>query len=176
MKEKWKNWWWYHWVHVLIAAAVVAVILYSFLPGLLKPKPDYNVAVVSLYGMPDETMTLLEERIRSKADDLNGDGRILIQMNLYQADLSGKTDGTVNYGEAAKLDADLVGNVSSIFLIDDPDGFQQNAVIPMEPGALCESLPLFDGIALPEGMVFTIRSDSASQAAYDIYNRVLSDR
>ena len=51
MKEKWKNWWWYHWVHVLIAAAVVAVILYSFLPGLLKPKPDYNVAVVSLYGM-----------------------------------------------------------------------------------------------------------------------------
>ncbi len=176
MKEKWKNWWWYHWVHVLIAAAALAVIVYSFLPGLLKPKPDCSVAIISLNGMPDETVVLLEERFRSIVVDENGDGKVLIKMNLYQVDLSGKTEGTVNYGEAAKLDADLVGSVSSFFLIDDPDGFQQNTAVPMDPGALCGVLPFFDGIALPEGMVFTIRSDSASQAAKDIYDRVLSDR
>jgi hypothetical protein len=176
MKEKWKNWWWYHWWHVLIAVAVIAVVLYSILPGMMKPKPDYGVAVISVYGLPDETLASLQERIQREADDANRDNRILIQMNLYRADLSGETDGTINYSEAARLDADLVGNVSSIFLIDDPDGFQQNAVIPTEPGALCESLPFFDGIALPEGMVFTIRSDSASQAVFDLYERILSDR
>lgn len=40
MKEKWKTWWWYHKVHVLIAAAALGVILYSVLPGLLTAKPD----------------------------------------------------------------------------------------------------------------------------------------
>ena len=176
MKEKWKTWWWYHWGHVLIAVVAVAIILYSFLPGLLAPKSDYTVAVISLNGMPDETMGAMKERFQQAADDANGDGRILVEMNLYMPDLSGETPGTLNYSEAAKLDADLVGNLSSIFLIDDPEGFRQNTVTPVEPGAPCSSLPFFDGLTLPEGMVFTIRSDSASQAVFDLYERILSGR
>lgn len=176
MKEKWKTWWWYHWGHVLIAATAVAVILYAFLPGLLTPKPDYNVGVISLYGLPDESIVELEERIRSVADDINGDGRVLVRINLFMVDLSGKTEGTLNYNEAAKLDADLVGNVSSIFLIDDLEGFRQNIAIPIESGALCRSLPFFDGIALPEGMLFTVRSDSTSRADSGLYKRILYDR
>ena len=120
-------------------------------------------------------MSELEDRILTVAEDVNGDGRIMIRMNLYQADLSGRTDGTLNYNEAAKLDADLVGNVSSIFLIDDPDGFRRNTVVPVESGALCDSLPFFDGMAMPEGMAFTVRSDSTSTAVFDLYNRIMSD-
>lgn len=175
MKEKWKTWWWYHRGHVLIAVVAVAIILYSFLPGLLAPKPDYNIAVISLNGMPDETMDALKERFQQAADDANGDGRVLVEMNLYMPDLSGETPGTLNYSEAAKLDADLVGNYSSIFLFDDPEGFRRNIVTPVEPGAPCSSLPFFDGLTLPEGMVFTIRSDSAP-ITQELYTRILSDR
>ncbi len=175
MNMKWKTWWWYHWGHVLIAVVAAAVILYSFLPGLLAPKPDYNVAVISLNGIPAETMIALEERFQQTADDANGDSRVLVEINLYMADLSGETPGTLNYGEAAKLDADLVGNVSSIFMIDDPEGFTRNVVTPIDPGVPCSSLPFFDGLTLPEAMVFTIRSDSAD-ATQELYTRILSDR
>ena len=175
MKEKWKTWWWYHWGHVLIAVVAAAIILYSFLPGLLAPKPDYSIAVISLSGVSDDSIALLNERFRSVADDTNRDGNIMITINLYCADLSGRTEGSINYSEAAKLDADLVGNVSSFFLIDDPEGFRSNVVTPTEEGAECSSLPFFDGITLPEGMVFTIRSDSVT-ATQDLYLRIISGR
>ena len=173
MKEKWKTWWWYHWGHVLLAVAVLAVILYSFLPGLLRPKPDYGVAVISLEWVSDDTMTALQERFQSVLEDANRDGKTLVEMNRYQADLSGETAGTVNYSEASRLDADLIGKQSSILLIDNPEGFRENTVVPTEPEIPCKDLPLFDGISLPGGMVFTVRSDCD---AGEVYKRVTADR
>lgn len=173
MKEKWKTWWWYHWGHVLIAAAAIAIVLYALLPGMLKPKPDYGVAVISLDGISGETVTALQERFQSVLDDANRDGETRIEVNLYQADLSGETAGILNYTEASRLDADLVGKASSILLIDNPEGFRENTVVPTEVAIPCETLPLFDGLSLPEGMVFTVRSDCDAGAVYD---RVLSDR
>lgn len=173
MKEKWKTWWWYHWGHVLIAAAALAVVLYAFLPGMLRPKPDYGVAVVSLDWVSEETRALLQERFQSALADANGDGETRVEVSLYQADLSGKTEGSLNYGEASRLDADLVGKVSSILLLDNPEGFRENTVVPTEPEILCESLPFFDGISLPKGMVFTVRSDCDAGA---VYEQVSADR
>lgn len=172
MKEKWKTWWWYHWGHVLLAAAVAALALYAFLPGLLEPKPDCTFAVVSPSGLSDENTAALELRLRSVAGDINGDGSVLVKVNVYRADLSGAAEA-FRYEEAARLDADLVGGVSGIFLLEDPGGFARNTAVPVEPGARCAELPIFDGIALPEGMVVTVRSD-APQACRDLYERILS--
>lgn len=165
-KEKWKNWWWYHKVHVLIAAAAVAVVLYSVLPGLLTPKPDYGVAVVTSVRLPDETYDALKERIREAADDRNGDGKVVIELNWYLPDLSGTTEGTQNYQEASRLDADLVGKISDLFLIEDMDGFRENVVTPTEPSVPAETLSLFDGVSLPEGTAFTVRSDGRALGIY----------
>ena len=173
MKEKWKTWWWYHWGHVLIAVAAFAVILYAFLPGMLKPKSDYGVAVISLDWVSDDTLAELKERFQTVLEDRNQDGETRVEMNRYQADLSGETPGTLNYSEAARLDADLVGKQSSILLIDNPEGFRENTVVPTEPVVLCRDLPFFDGLSLPEYMVFTVRSDCD---AADAYNRIIADR
>ena len=94
-------------------------------------------------------------------------------VNRYQADLSGRTEGSLNYSEASRLDADLIGKVSSILLIDNPEGFRENTVVPTEPELLCESLPFFDGISLPKGMVFTVRADCDAGA---VYQQVSADR
>ncbi len=173
MKAKWKNWWWYHWWHVLLAVLAVAVILYSFIPGLLEAKPDSSVAVVSFSGLSDESLTMLEERFRSVAEDTNGDGKILVRISIYQVDLSGAANAA-NYQEAARLDADLVGKLSSVFLIEDQDGFLNNTAVELEQGIACTELPLFEGMELPEGMVISIRSDCGSQADRELYNRILS--
>ena len=37
-KPDFKTWWWYHKVHILIAAVAVAIVLYSVLPVLLTPQ------------------------------------------------------------------------------------------------------------------------------------------
>ncbi len=169
-REKWKTWWWYHKVHVLIAAAAAAIVLYSLLPGLLTPKPDYTLAVITRVRLPEETCIQLQNRIRERADDRNGDGEVLIEVNCYTPDLSGETEGVLNYEEAAKLDADLVGRVSLLFLIEDEEGFRKNVVVPVAAGADVKTVPAFDGITLPEGTVFTVRTDSDTQS---IYERIL---
>ena len=172
-KEKWKTWWWYHKVHVLIAATALAVVLYSVLPGLLAAKPDYSVALITTEGIPDGTMAALKERFEQAADDANGDGKILVDVVHYGADLSGETEGAVNYMEASKLDADLVGSVSGIFLLDRPAGFRANTAVTIEPETPCKELAFFKGISLPEGMAVTIRTDSNTKTLYD---RILAYR
>ena len=172
-REKWKTWWWYHKVHVLIAVAAVAVALYSFLPGLLAAKPDCGVAVITNTRLPDETYEALKSRIQEVAADSNGDGKVLVELFWYLPDLSGETDGSMNYAEVSRLDADLVGKVSGIFLVEDTEGFQKNVVVPIADWVPAESIILFDGIPLPEGTGFTVRTDSDAQ---DIYEQVISYR
>ena len=172
-KEKWKTWWWYHKIHVLIAVAATAVILYSSLPVLLAAKPDYGVAVITNVRLPDEIYEELEDRIQEAADDRNGDGKVLIELNWYLPDLSGKTEGTQNYQEAARLDADLVGKVSEIFLIEDMEGFRKNVVTPITSENPVASIPLFEGIPLPGGMTFAVRTDSDAR---EISERILVGR
>lgn len=116
--------------------------------------------VITMDWISEEVRSELKERIGRIADDKNGDGRVLAELYYYRADFSGKTEGMLNYEKAAKLDADLVGKVSSIILTDNPDRFHANTAVAIEPEVLCEELPDFNGISLPEGTVFTIRSDS----------------
>ena len=172
-KEKWKTWWWYHKTHVLLAVAAAAVILYSVLPGLLAPKPDYSAAVITTVRLPEESYTALRERIQQAADDRNGDGQVLVELNWFLPDLSGNTEGVDNYQEAARLDADLVGKVSWIFLVEDTEGFRNNVVVPVAEMVPAESIPLFNGISLPEGTCFTVRTDSDSET---VYQRILESR
>ena len=174
MKVKWKNWWWYHWWHVLLVAVVAGIVLYSFLPGLLRPKDDYSIAIISVGGISEKTAAELTKRIISVSDDANGDGRVNIRMNQFTVDLSGDANAA-NYQETARLDADLVGKVSSIFFIEDPVAFRANTAVPVQPGELCSEIMLFEDLELPEGMLFTIRSDSDDPAIFSLYGSILSD-
>ena len=112
-------------------------------------------------------MAALRERFEQVADDANGDGAIFVDVVHYGADLTGETEGTVNYLEASRLDADLVGKVSSVFLLDHPDGFRTNTAVTIEPEIRCEELRFFNGISLPEGMAVTIRTDSDTKTLYE---------
>lgn len=161
-----KTWWWYNKVYVLLGAAALAVALYSFLPNLLAPKPDYGLALVSVAGLPDEKIEALRTRVETLADDRNGDGRVLVEAALYRADLSGEAEGSLNYTEASRFDADLIGRVSALLFFDEPDGFRLNVAAPCTEPLPCSSLPALADL-LPEGWFVSARTDSGAEALWD---------
>lgn len=164
-KPDFKTWWWYHRTHVLIAVLALGVAVYSFLPNLLAPKPDYGIAAVSVRGLSDERLAALRERVEELADDRSGDGRVLVTAALYYADLSGRTDGSLNYNEASRLDSDLVGRVSALLFFDDPEGFRANVAAPFTEPLPCASLPALAGL-LPEGWYVAARTDCGAEELY----------
>ena len=162
-KIDFKTWWWYHRTHVLIAAAALAVVVYAVLPNLLAPKADYSLALISVNGLPSEQVEALQQRVEALADDRNGDGRVLVEAALYCADLSGATDGSINYNEASRLDADLVGRVSALLFFDELEGFRANVAVDVAELLPCAELPALAGL-LPEGWYCAVRSGFGAEA------------
>ena len=165
-KPDFKTWWWYNKVWVLLGAAALAIALYSFLPNLLAPKPDYCLALVSVTGLPDERIEALRARVETLADDRNGDGRVLVDAALYRADLSGEAEGSLNYTEASRFDADLIGRVSALLFFDEPEGFRRNVAAPCTEPLPCSSLASLADL-LPEGWYFSVRTDCGAEALRD---------
>ncbi len=161
-----RTWWWYHRLHVLIVVLALGVVLYAVLPGLLAPKTDYSLALISTESLSAEQIAALRERVAAIAPDRNGDGRVLVEAVFYGADLSGETAGTLNYGEATRLDADLVGKLSALLFFDEPEGFRANVAAPVTEPVPCSSLPALAGL-LPEGWYLSARTDCGAEALYE---------
>ena len=160
-----KTWWWYNKVYVLLGVLAAAVALYSFLPNLLAPKPDCGIALVSVPGLPEERIEALRARVETLAEDRNGAGRVLVEAALYRADLSGQAEGSLNYTEASRLDADLIGRVSALLFFDEPEGFRRNVAAPCTEPLPCSSLPALEGL-LPEGWYVAARTDCGAEALW----------
>ena len=80
-KERWANWWDYNLKWVILIGIAVAFAAYNFIGQyFFTTKPDYNVAVVAPYYLPDDTVTALQEQLARYGEDLNGDGKISYAM------------------------------------------------------------------------------------------------
>ena len=63
-RERWANWWDYNLKWVLIFGIAGAFVAYCFIGQyFLTTHPDYNVAVVSPYYLPEATVTALQEQL-----------------------------------------------------------------------------------------------------------------
>ena len=126
-KERWNNWWDYNLKWVLIAAVVIGFVGYSFIGQyLFTVHPDYNVAVVSPYYLPDDTLEALQTQLAAYGEDLNGDGETVVTVNVYTVDYSGGGDAYLAMAGTTKLFADVQGALSSIYILADPAGFEEN--------------------------------------------------
>ena len=131
-KEKWANWWDYNLKWVLLIGIAAAFVAYTFIGQyFFVDKPDYNIAVVAPYYLPDDTVTALQNALAAYGEDRNGDGKVLVTLNVYTLDY---TDSETETESAAyltmagntKLAADVQGGLSSIFLLYDPAGFEES--------------------------------------------------
>ena len=129
------NWWYYNWGIVAVAAMVIVGVAYVAHGLLTTVDPDYTVAVVTAEALPDEAVQRLQTALADYAEDANGDGAVIVQVNNYtwSADAA-LTDMNGQMAGATQMNTDLSNGESKIWILEDPDGFEQAY------GALSEKL------------------------------------
>ena len=126
-KERWNNWWDYNLKWVILTAIAIGFVGYCFIGQyFFTTHPDYNVAVVSPYYLPEDTMNALQDSLAAFGEDLNGDGETVVTVNVYTVDYSGGGDAYLAMAGTTRLFSDVQGALSSIYLLYDPAGFQEN--------------------------------------------------
>ena len=100
--------------------------------------PDYQVAWVGNYSLPQDTVTALETQLAALGEDCNGDGRVIVRINSYVLNSEGD-----NAEYAAAGNVRLLGDLDdcdSYFFLFDPDvPLQQNyGILAREDGTLAE--------------------------------------
>ena len=75
-------------------------------------------------------MTALQDALTPYCTDLNGDGKVVVQVNSYTVDFNAENDNTDAYNQMAgvtRLSADLSDSGTLyVMLIADPAGFQKS--------------------------------------------------
>lgn len=143
--EKRKNWWHYHWQHLLIAAAALLALGGIVWEQVTRVEPDCCIALVTRYAVTPEETAALRQALEGVCPDTNGDGRVSVAVSTMEIDYtSASLDEAAVMAMTAnveKLNADFYTMQSGIFLLDDPENFQKNHQ------ALC----YLDGSEPPEG-------------------------
>ena len=120
--EKRKNWWDYHKWHVGIALLLLAVMGNIVWDVFGQVKPDYQIAYVGSYRLPEEAAAAVETAFASLGEDLNGDGKVVAALKQY-------TFGSEDPSTFAAAQVSLMGDVleceSYFFLLEDPEQFQR---------------------------------------------------
>lgn len=121
MKNKLQNFWYYHKIHSIIILVVLVIGVYLLLTQQNSVKSDYDIAIVSAQGCSDEQMAQIRDVFQQAGTDQNGDGAVTVKVHLYRFAIgeSGQDREAV-----AGLDADLVGKISGIFFVDNPERFE----------------------------------------------------
>ena len=126
--EKAANWWHYHWMAVVVAVLVVVFGVWIIKDTVFQTRPDVQVAYVGTSDLPTDTVTALQDALTPFCSDLNGDGKVVVQVDSYTVDFDAANENTDAYYQMAgvtRLSAELSsGGKTYIFLLEDPEGFE----------------------------------------------------
>lgn len=132
-RERWANWWDYNLKWVLIVGIAGAFLAYTLIGHyFFTVHPDYNIGVVAPYYLPEDTIQALETQLAAFGQDLNGDGKTVVTLNTYTLDYTQTTeqqnesDAYLTMAGTVKLATDVQGALSTVFLVADPAGFEEN--------------------------------------------------
>lgn len=122
-KKKWENFWYYHKWHVVVLLFVL-FLAFIMIRDAMSPKADYQIGMITAYSAPQEAINQMQKEIVKYGEDLNGDGRVMVQINNYV--ITPKDSGSeVEIANQVKLDADLAAGQSMLFLTDEDSFLEQ---------------------------------------------------
>ena len=118
-KGKWENFWYYHKWHLLILAVAAIVAGYLIHDTLSVQRPDYQIGMITEYAYPQTDLDALQARFAAAGKDLNGDGRVVVQIDDYFFPADGGDGTQADMANRMKFEADLSTGQSVIFLTDE---------------------------------------------------------
>ena len=172
-KEKAANWWHYHWMAVVVAVLVVVFGVWIIKDTVFQTRPDVQVAYVGTSDLPTDTVTALQDALTPFCSDLNGDGKVVVQVDSYTVDFDAATgalqylDGTVP-DDPETTDADWremvyrwtdcpvltgldLGGYEGLTLMDDVTGTNQSVLAHLYVGRRGvwdeKQVPTYEGCA-----------------------------
>lgn len=144
-KDKRKNWWYYHKIQLLIILIGIALV-FSFVYSIVtKVSPDYQIGMITSYTLSDGIIESLQDYIAEYADDLNGDGQVVVQINQYTLSSDENLDYNTLQASVVRFTADA-SSADSIIYFHDADGLAY-----FTEDTLSGFFSYTDGTAMPEG-------------------------
>lgn len=120
------NWWYYNWGIIAVAAVLTVSVVYAAHGLLTTVDPDCTVALVSGQALPDEAIHTLQTELARYAEDTNGDGAVVVQVNNYTWSANAElTDMSGQMAGATQMNTDLANHESALWILEDAAGFDQ---------------------------------------------------
>ena len=120
--KKVKNFFYYNTVKILALlffGGLIGIYIYHL---ATIPKADYTIAFVTRSGMSEQVTTQIADEFKKSAEDVNGDGKIIINLNSYTYllgnDAMGQSAQTAQT-ELTRVISDFETYTSAIFITDD---------------------------------------------------------
>lgn len=167
MKKKLQNFWYYHKIPTVIVLVVLAAGLNFFLISRQTAESDYHIAIVSPQARSGEQLERIQKVLEGIGQDQNGDGTVAVQLRVFRFAIG--EDGQ-DMNEVAALDADLVGNESGLFFVEDPKKFEKstNGIGKASDAVAVSEIPLLSGCGIDD-LYLLIRNGSE-----DRYTKMVS--
>lgn len=133
-RKKWDNFWYYYKYHVLIAVFLLVVLVTFFRDMLTKVEYDLSVAVVGDAGMLQEEKDRLGQWFQERAEDLNGDGEVHVQILDYYIP-QGDADPQMLMANQTKLTVDMQEAQSMIYFFSEAnlERYKDSGVLSADP-------------------------------------------
>ncbi|MCR5824994.1 MAG: hypothetical protein K6G54_00355 [Oscillospiraceae bacterium] len=127
-EERRRNWWHYHKWHVVLGAVLLlaALDIGRAALGIGTVRADYQLAYVGSASLPEDTVAAVEDALATLGEDLNGDGRVRVQLNQYVIGVDEGGDASYAAANRVRLMADLEVGESAFFLLETPETFQKD--------------------------------------------------
>lgn len=127
-KKRLANWFHYNKLWIVVWAVILSIvgsIVWNML-GIGRVKPDYIFAYVGANPLPGDCAEALERELAALGEDVNGDGRVTVELREYAINRGGDAETALSYNYAADvvLLADMTEAESYFFIVEDPAGFQ----------------------------------------------------
>lgn len=120
MKKKIQHLWFYYKWYLIGGAAVLVLLLNFWVQKRTMPSPDYYLSIVTGSYVSEETRDRMSAQLETVLDDRNGDGKIIVTVNLYQ--YNGRPDEAEDtsafMAAAVQLAADLQERISVCYITD----------------------------------------------------------
>lgn len=120
MKKKWQHLWLYYKWYMIGGAAVLLLLVNFWVQKRQTQKPDYYISIVTGSYVPEEARDEMAAQLETVLDDRNGDGKVVVTVNLYR--YNGRPQDAENtsafMAAAVQLAADLQEKISLCYITD----------------------------------------------------------